>query len=141
MSELYVSDRIRIPLPEFQFSFSRSSGPGGQNVNKVNSKVTLRWQVGDSSALPADVRQRFIERFPNRINGAGELLIHSQRFREQDRNLSDCLDKLRVMLTEVATPPKKRHRTRPTRGSKERRLQAKSKHSSKKQQRRDLSDG
>lgn len=137
---LVVNDRLSIPLRELEFHFSRSSGPGGQNVNKVNSKVTLRWPVQVSTALPADVRARFLGRFARRLTGSGELLITSQRFRDQGRNVGDCLDKLRQMVLEVAMPPKPRKATRPTRGSRERRLQNKRAQSEKKQSRRSGGD-
>lgn len=133
---LTINDRLSIPLRELEFSFSRSSGPGGQNVNKVNSKVTLHWLVAASASFPADVRDRFLERYPRRLNTAGQLVITSQRFRDQGRNVADCLDKLRQMVLDVATPPKPRKATRPTRGARERRLHDKRARSEKKQFRR-----
>ncbi len=107
----------------------RSSGPGGQNVNKVATKALLRWKVAESPSLSAAVRKRFLERFGRRIDKAGILELRSQRFRDRGRNVADCLERLRAMLLEVATPPKKRVPTRPTRGSQERRLQGKQKRS------------
>src|SRR5262245_37779543 len=91
---LIVNSRIHMPEAEFELSFVRSSGPGGQNVNKVNSKAVLRWNVAASSSLPADVRQRFLERYARRITGEGELVLTSQRFRDQGRNTIDVLEKL-----------------------------------------------
>lgn len=122
---LEVNQRIRIPLREFHFSFSRSSGAGGQNVNKVNTKATLRWQVERSPSLPDDVRARFLERYHRRITHDGELVLTSQRFRDQGRNVADCLGKLRVLLEDVSRAPRARKRTRPTRAAKERRLKQK----------------
>ena len=119
---LRVSSRIGIPLNEFSFSFMRSSGPGGQNVNKVNTKARLRWPVLDSPSLPPAVRERFIQRFRSRLTTEGELIITSQRYRDQKRNVADCLDRLRVMLLEVAQPPRRRKVTKPTRASRQRRL-------------------
>ncbi|HJT33398.1 MAG TPA: alternative ribosome rescue aminoacyl-tRNA hydrolase ArfB [Pirellulales bacterium] len=133
---LIVNSRLRIPLAEFEFRFARSSGPGGQNVNKVNSKALLRWPVLTSASLPDAVRQRFRERFGNRITVDGDLLIASQRYRDQARNVDDCLEKLRVMLASAAAPPTRRKRTRPSRASIERRLGAKRRQSEKKQGRR-----
>lgn len=133
---LVVNSRIRIPLAEFEFTYTRSSGPGGQNVNKVNSKATLRWPAARSAALPADVRERFLKRFASRLTGDGEVVISSQRYRDQPRNTADCLEKLRDMLAAVAVPPKSRKRTRPTRASGERRLEKKREASGKKQLRR-----
>lgn len=136
MTELIVTAQIRIPQAEFQYRYSRSSGPGGQNVNKVNSKVTLRWSPGKSPSLPDDVRQRFLSQYASRLTNDGELLVVSQRFRDQERNEADCLEKLAAMLRAVAVPPKRRRPTKPTRGAKERRLQNKSQHAQKKRQRR-----
>lgn len=133
---LIVNHRLRIPLAEFEFRFARSSGPGGQNVNKVNSKALLRWPIATSTSLPDAVRQRFRERYGNRITADGDLLIASQRFRDQARNVDDCLDKLRAMLALVAAPPVRRKRTKPSRASIERRLGAKRRRSEKKQSRR-----
>lgn len=122
---LEVDDRIRIPTSEFSFTFVRSSGPGGQNVNKVSSKAQMRWDVTTTPSLPDDVRQRFLEAYGTRVAATGELLLASQRYRDQKRNVADCLEKLQQMLAGVARPPKRRRPTRPTAGSKERRLKSK----------------
>ena len=122
---LTISPRLRIPLAEFEFSFVRSSGPGGQNVNKVNSKAVLRWQALASPSLPEDVRARLAARYRARITASGELLVTSQRYRDQARNANDCLEKVRELLAAIATAPKKRRPTRPSRGAKERRLESK----------------
>lgn len=127
-----INDHLSIPLREFDFTFSRSGGPGGQNVNKVNSRVSLRWNVRKTEALPPAVLNRFVERFHRRITQDGELLIHSQRFRDQGRNVADCLDRLRQMVLEIAIAPKTRRPTKPTRASKRRRLQNKRHRSQKK---------
>jgi ribosome-associated protein len=133
---LVVNSRIQIPHDEFRFSFARSSGPGGQNVNKLNTKAVLRWPIASSPSLPDDVRQRFVAQFRSRITSDGDLVLASQQFREQNRNVADCLEKLRTMLASVAVAPRKRKRTRPSRGSVERRLAAKRKLAQKKQERR-----
>ncbi len=133
---LIVNEEIRVRLREFRFSFSRSSGAGGQNVNKLNTKATLRWEVARSQSLPEDVRARFIERYQRRITADGELVLTSQRFRDQGRNVADCLEKLRGMLAEVARPPRPRRATKPTRSSVERRLSSKRRTRVKKQRRR-----
>jgi ribosome-associated protein len=122
---LVVNSRLRVPLRELRFTFARSSGPGGQRVNKANTKATLRWSVGSSPSLPEAVRDRFMERFRRRISATGELVITSQRFRDRGRNVADCLEKLRAMLQEVATRPRRRRATRPTRASVEQRLRSK----------------
>jgi ribosome-associated protein len=133
---LEITRQLAIPLQEFHFRFSRSGGPGGQNVNKVNTKVTLRWDIMNSSSLPEDVRQRFLARFARRINNQGELLVTSQRFRDQGRNVADCLEKLRKMLQSVAIAPRRRRPTRPSKAVRERRLREKHQTSQKKQLRR-----
>lgn len=133
---LEINSRIAIPLAEFEFAYARSSGPGGQNVNKVNSKVHLRWQPTRSPSLPADVLQRFLGRYRSRLTIDGELLLSSQRFRDQARNVDDCLEKLRELVRSVAQPPVRRKKTKPTRGMVERRLKEKKADGAKKQQRR-----
>ena len=132
---LKVSVQLSIPLREFDFSFARSSGPGGQNVNKVNTKVTLRWDVDASESLPVAIGERFRKKYARRINKEGILILQSQRFRDQGRNVADCLAKLREMLASVETAPKKRRPTKKSRASNERRLQEKKQRSQKKQQR------
>ena len=124
------------PIRELRFSYARSSGPGGQNVNKVESKAVLRWDVARSRGVPADVRARFLSRFAPRITGEGELVLASQRYRDRERNVADCVAKLRAMLAQVAVPPKPRKPTRPTRGSRERRLEAKRARARQKSERR-----
>jgi ribosome-associated protein len=133
---LIVTRQLQIPFAEFEITFVRSSGPGGQNVNKVNSKAVLRWAVGRSPSLPEAVRERFLRKYANRLTTEGELLVTSQRFRDAPRNSQDCLEKLRAMLLGVAQPPKRRRATRPTRGSVERRLQGKRRLAAAKQNRR-----
>ncbi len=130
-----ASGRLRVPARELEITFARSSGAGGQNVNKVNTKAVLRWPVRTSRAIPADVRARFVERFATRITTAGELLLSSDRHRDQGRNVADCLAKLDAMLEAVATPPRPRRKTRPSRGSVERRLEQKRAQSEKKRAR------
>lgn len=127
---------IELPLREFTFSFARSSGPGGQNVNKVNSKAILTWDVGASTGLPAGVKARFLQRFGSRLTTEGLLVLSSDRFRDQQKNVADVCDKLRAMLREVAVPPKIRQATKPTRGAVEERLRSKQKRSEKKRLRR-----
>jgi ribosome-associated protein len=133
---LQISQRIAIPDEELHLAFSRASGPGGQNVNKVSSRATLRWAVRTTPSLPADVRQRFLERYASRITTAGEILISSQEFRDQPKNIDACRDRLREMIVAVLVPPKKRRKTKPTKGSKVRRLKEKKSRSQVKEGRR-----
>ncbi|HEY7313132.1 MAG TPA: alternative ribosome rescue aminoacyl-tRNA hydrolase ArfB [Gemmataceae bacterium] len=137
---LDINDRIRIPEEEFSWSFVRSSGPGGQNVNKVASKAVLRWNLTASPSVPDDVKGRLRERLPSRITNEGDLLITSQRYRDQERNRLDCVEKLREMLRAAAIPPKTRRKTKPTRGARERRLADKRRRASIKAARRHTED-
>jgi ribosome-associated protein len=133
---LTVNRRIRIPLSEFEWTFARSGGPGGQNVNKVSSKAQLRWKLAATESLPADVKQRFVQHYKRRITKEGEFLIGSQRYRDQGKNVADCLEKLRELLLAVAVAPTPRKKTKPSRGAKERRLKGKREHSQRKQMRK-----
>ncbi len=133
---LIITPAIQIPDSEFEFTFARSSGPGGQNVNKVNSKAILRWSPTMSPNLPEAVRARFLARYASRLTTLGELILTCQRSRDQNRNIEDCLERLKEMLLAVTRKPVPRRPTKPTRGSHKRRLEAKRVHSSKKRNRR-----
>jgi len=117
--------KITIDENELNFSFSRSSGPGGQNVNKVNSRVTMRWVPSESECISNAVYERFLKAFSHRITLNDEVVIHSDRFRDQKRNMADCREKLHEMLQKVASPPKKRIATKPSKAAKKRRLDSK----------------
>jgi ribosome-associated protein len=134
--EIYVSAHVRVPLAECEIQFARSSGPGGQNVNKVNSKALLRWNVLASPSLPPDVRERFLSKFGSRMTTDGDVVITSDATRDQSRNVDDCVSKLTEMLRQVASAPKTRKKTKPTRGSTERRHESKRRVGEKKQMRR-----
>lgn len=120
-----VSDRIVIPDDELLLSFARSGGPGGQNVNKVSSKAILRWRLVGTNALPPDVRGRLMEEVRHKLTTEGELVLTCDETRDQGRNVALVEEKLAALVRAALTPPKKRHKTRPTRGSQERRLAAK----------------
>jgi ribosome-associated protein len=133
---LNVSPVIQIPLSELEFTFARSGGPGGQNVNKVNSKAILRWAILESPSISEEVRSRFLSKYAKRLTSDGILILVSQRYRDQPSNCDDCLEKLKEMLAAVAVRPIPRRATRPTLGSKKRRVEAKREKSVKKQGRR-----
>lgn len=97
-----------IPRDKLQFSFTASSGPGGQNVNHVNTKVELRFKPREAAWIPDEMRARFLEMNASRINNAGEMVITSQRQRKQDQNLEDCVAKLKQYLDEASWIPKER---------------------------------
>jgi ribosome-associated protein len=113
------------PDNELAFEFSRSSGPGGQNVNKVSTAVRLRFDVGCSRSLPEDVKARLVKIAGKRITRDGVLIIEARRFRTQDSNRQDAIERLRDLLARARRKPKRRKRTRPTAVSKERRLEGK----------------
>jgi ribosome-associated protein len=129
---LDINANIHIPETELEWTYVRSSGPGGQNVNKVASKAVLRWNVAATTALPDDVKARLA----GRLTTEGDLLLTSQRFRDQERNRQDCLEKLRALLLAATIVPKVRKKKKPTRASKERRLAAKKHRSAVKKQRK-----
>jgi ribosome-associated protein len=114
---LVINSKLVIPSTELQTSFVRSSGPGGQNVNKVNSKAVLRWNLRSSAALPPEVKLRFETCFPTRLTQAGEVVISSDSHRDQARNLADCFEKLRQLVLAAIVVPRQRKKTRPTYGS------------------------
>ena len=132
---LIVNSRIQIPDAELELTFVRSSGPGGQNVNKVSSKAVLRWRMLANTTLPPDVRERFLAKYRGRLTTEGDLLISSQRYRDQGRNIIDAKEKLAAMLTGVAVAPKKRRPTKPSRAAVARRIESKQATSKKKQMR------
>lgn len=126
---LVVTDRIAIPDEELQFAYARSGGPGGQNVNKVASKAVLRWTPATSVALPPAVRDRLLKTLASKLTTEGELLIMSQKTRDQGRNVDDCLEKLREIVLAASRPPKVRRATKPTKASQVRRVDDKSRRS------------
>lgn len=136
MAMLTITPECQIPLRELNFHFVRSSGPGGQNVNKVNSKAVLTWNLLSSPSVPEAIRQRLATQQKRRLSKEGELIITSQRYRDQGRNVADCLEKLRAMLTVAAVAPVVRKIPKPTKAAKRRRLNEKKQQSEKKQRRR-----
>ena len=130
-----INEQVRIPDEELEWSYARSGGPGGQNVNKVNSKAVLRWRLTET-ALPAEVKLRLQGQERRRITTEGDLVISSQRHRDQERNRDDCLEKLRALVLKALEAPRPRKATRPTKGSKQRRLAAKRHRSAARERRR-----
>ncbi len=131
-----ISKRISLNESELTFNFIRSPGPGGQNVNKVASAVQLRFDIKHSLSLTDPIRHRLIKIIGNKITRQGELLIKASRFRTQERNKQDALDRLHELLNRAAIPPKTRRKTKPSLAAKDRRLTTKKIHGKNKALRR-----
>jgi ribosome-associated protein len=137
---LEVTPTLQIPDTEFEWSYARSGGPGGQNVNKVASKALLRWDVTNSPSVPDEVKARFIASNQGRMTTEGVFIVMSERTRSQLMNRQDCVDILADLLRQATKVPRRRRKTKPTKGSKERRLAAKKHRSRAKTQRRGASE-
>ena len=134
---LQISPEIAIDDQELVERFVRSSGPGGQNVNKLSTAVELRFDAKNSPSLPEPVRERLLAKRDRRITDDGVIVLSAQRFRTQDRNREDARERLADLIRTVLVPPKPRVATRPTRASKERRLTGKKERSQIKRTRSD----
>jgi ribosome-associated protein len=132
---LRISPRIAVPLREIELSYARSSGPGGQNVNKVASKAVLRFDLRGSPSLPEPARQRALTRLAARLTRDGALVLSSDAYRDQPRNRAAVLRRLRDLLATAVAVPKRRRPTAPTAASRERRLAGKRLRAERKRQR------
>jgi ribosome-associated protein len=131
-----INGHLFLDDSEIEESFVRASGPGGQNVNKVSSAVQIRFDLSVSRSLPQDVRERLARLAGRRLTGDGVLVIIAQRYRTQERNRWDALDRLIALIRRAAVQPTPRRPTKPSRAAKERRLEAKARRAAVKQQRR-----
>lgn len=140
MGELRINHLISISDEDLEERFVRSSGPGGQNVNKVSTAVELRFDLRHSVALSAAVRARLAKLAGRRLTDDGVLVIRAERFRTQERNRDDARARLADLVREAAIEPKRRIATKPSRGSKEDRLKSKARRSSVKKMRKSHPD-
>jgi len=122
MEDVVVTPAVIIPAGELAIAFARSGGPGGQNVNKVASKVELRWNPLTSAVLSVDERAWLMERLKSRLTSDGTLIVTSSATRDQGKNRSDALEKLALIVRNALARPTPRRATKPSRGAKRRRL-------------------
>lgn len=128
--------KVSIADTEFDFTYVRSSGPGGQNVNKVNSKAVLRWNLHKSQSLSVEQKQVLAGKLAGKLNEDGDLVIMSDRFRDQGRNREDCIKKFRALISQATHVPKKRKKTKQSYSSKLKNKESKKRHSEKKSMRK-----
>ena len=135
-----ITDTIAVDESEIQEEFIRSSGPGGQNVNKVATAVQLRFDAGRSSSLPPDVLKRLYGLAGRRMTEEGVLIIHARRFRTQDQNRQDALNRLIELIRQATLKPKPRRKTAPTIASRKHRLESKRRRSQTKRTRQSVTN-
>jgi ribosome-associated protein len=126
---IVITPTIQINDNEIEFNFIRSTGPGGQNVNKVSSAVQLRFNLLGSPSLPEDVKQRLIKQGGRRLTSEGVLIIEARQYRSQERNRQAAMGRLVRIIQQACEPPKPRHKTKPTHAATLRRLETKRKRS------------
>ena len=137
---LKINENVSIPLGEVEISAIRSQGAGGQNVNKVSTAIHIRFDVQASTALSDEHKARVLRMKDQRLTKDGIIVIKSQRYRSQDKNRSDALEKLAKMISNSLLEKKPRKPTKPTRRSQEKRLDAKAKHGRLKESRGKITD-
>ncbi len=140
MDDLPISKTRVIPARDLAWTASRSSGPGGQNVNKVNTKIDLRFDLAGTAALTSAEKGRLRALAGSRLDSDGKVLIVSQATATQSRNIEDARERLQALVAQALVRPKTRRPTKPSRGSKERRLDAKKRNSERKRGRGRVSD-
>lgn len=139
MSGLKISSHVSLPLDEIEITAIRAQGAGGQHVNKVSSAIHLRFNIADSS-LPEFYKQRLTQRRDSRISNDGIVIIKAQRFRSQDKNRADALERLKDLISSAAATQKARRPTKPTRSSKKKRMDVKTRRGKVKSLRGKVSD-
>jgi ribosome-associated protein len=130
--DLVINDRVTIPAAELSIAFSRSGGPGGQNVNKVSSKVDLRWNLQGSAAVSEDDRAWLLQKLRSKLTSDGTLIVTSTLTRDQLKNRDDATSKLTLIVRAALDRPKARKATKVSRGAKRRRVADKRHHAEKK---------
>lgn len=138
---IQITDTFAIRESELTFEFIRASGPGGQNVNKVATAVQLRFDAANSPALPKHVLERLPKIAGKRMTESGVLIITAKRYRTQEKNRKDAIDRLVTLLQKAAEEPKPRKQTRPSRAAAQKRLEAKHRRSEKKESRKWREEG
>ncbi len=131
-----ITDTVSIDDSEFSEEFKRAGGPGGQHVNKVSSAVVLRFDIRAAASIPEDAKERLARLGGRRVTDDGVLVIEARRFRSQDANREDARTRLAALVLRSLERPRPRAKTRPTRASKERRLESKRKRTAAKKMRR-----
>lgn len=130
---------VQIPFSEMDFTYARSRGPGGQNVNRTNSAAILRWNLWESQVLTSELKERLAMRLQSKLTVDGDLIVRSEVHRDQDQNRSECIRKLNEILRKALFVPKKRVATKPTRSAQRKRLEGKKKDAETKVLRRKVS--
>ena len=141
MIALVINDKVQVPLSELVYTASRASGPGGQHVNTTDSRIQVRWNVLESAALDEAEKAMVCKKLASRLTEAGDLILASETHRSQRRNREEVTQRLAALLREALIPPKPRKKTKPTRASREKRLDEKRKKSRTKKDRGKKYDG
>jgi ribosome-associated protein len=129
---MVIARGIEVSRDEVSLEFSRSSGPGGQHVNKTESRVTLRFNLRETNAIPAADKARMLEKLASQVTKTGDILVSSETYRDRQRNIETAFERMEALLARAFVKPKPRKKTKPSRGAKERRLEEKRRTSSRK---------